>query len=58
MTGFVKSFHLANFIIYFYKTKPHTYPPLKKCQIFHSTRIFVCREGDWQASGGAFVINP
>lgn len=31
MTGFVKSFHLVNFIIYFHKTNPHTYPPLKKC---------------------------
>lgn len=30
MTGFVKSFHLANFIIYFHKTNTHTYP-LKKC---------------------------
>lgn len=29
MTGFVKSFHLANFIIYFHKTTPHTYPPKK-----------------------------
>lgn len=35
MTGFVKSFHLVNFIIYFHKTNPHTYPPpLKNVKSF------------------------